>query len=40
MAGKTAQLTEAASGQGFAPPPLNAAVCLDRYLDLVEGILR
>ncbi len=38
LAGKTARLTEAANRHGLSLSPLNA-VCLNRYLDMVEGIL-
>ena len=38
LVGKTARLTEVADGRGMTLSPRNA-VCLNRYLDMVEGIL-
>lgn len=38
LAGKTEQLTQTAIGRGLELSPRNA-VCLTRYLDMVEGIL-
>ncbi|MCW3098649.1 MAG: hypothetical protein JWL77_4267 [Chthonomonadaceae bacterium] len=39
LTAKTAHLTELANSQGMDLSPLNA-VCMSRYLALVEGILR